>query len=91
MHLGKTGHGRPVRTCTIGAIVSRICEILRASSGFLSEIDIFFTSRRCIMPNFGLFALLILFLSLILLAGIRFDGFRFPYLGMRVDAAWRIQ
>jgi hypothetical protein len=35
--VGKSGGGRPVSTCTIGAMLRRIWEIFSASSGFVAR------------------------------------------------------
>jgi hypothetical protein len=55
---GKSGPGRPDRACTMGAIVSRICEIFAASSGFLEDKGIFESCLRATLDN-DLFCLLI--------------------------------
>lgn len=55
---GKSGAGMPVSMCTIGAMVRRIWEILRASSGLRFAMDISRVRRRCRMVEIGRFALL---------------------------------
>lgn len=55
---GKLGPGWPVWTCTMGAIVRRICEIFSASSGFRADNGIL-DRRFCMRLEWGLLALLI--------------------------------
>jgi hypothetical protein len=73
---GKSGPGRPVWTCTIGAMVSRICEIFSASSGFRKDNGIL-DSCLCAMLDSGLFALLIPLVFLMRWLGIRSFRCRF--------------